>query len=137
MDGGKAARAQKRVVVVDGDCAYLELVDMLFREEHFEVTTTDHAPRAVELISTIRPDVLIMDLTFRDTTTWDLLADLHREAIARALPVILTSTDPALLQRAKEEAGIYGTHLSLVKPLGVEDLLHGVYALIGDDQDLQ
>lgn len=131
---GDAERRQgdrKHVLAVNGDPAFLELIRELLQEERYNVTTTNYVPRTFDLIAALQPALLIVNLVIHQIAGWDLLDRLQREAITQGIPVIVTSTTPQLLERAKADQQRYGGNKYLVKPFDVEDLLKTIQQLIG------
>ena len=64
---------------------------------------------------------------------WDLLERLLAEPAATGIPVLVTSTSPALLEQAREQASRYGRHRSyLTKPMDLDELLVSVRQMAGD-----
>jgi CheY-like chemotaxis protein len=131
---GEAERVQvarKHVFVVNGDPAFLDVVRELLQDESFNVTTTNYVPNTFAMVKVLQPDLLIIDLVVGQVSGWELLDRLHEAAVTRGLPVLVTSTDPSLLERAQAEAERYGSHAVLAKPFEVDQLLDAVQQLVG------
>jgi CheY-like chemotaxis protein len=62
---------------------------------------------------------------------WELLERLNADASTEQIPVLVVSTDPALLVRAEEQANRYGGSRFLNKPFNLEAVLEAVHELIG------
>ena len=62
---------------------------------------------------------------------WDLLDRLQGEAGTRGIPVIVTSTDPKLLDRADADAARSVSQRLVAKPFDIDALLGAVEELIG------
>jgi CheY-like chemotaxis protein len=92
--------ARKHIFVVNGSAEFLDIVRDLLQDEQYNVTTTNFMPRTFEQIHALRPELLIIDLVVGQQAGWDLLERLRNEAITRGIPVIVTSTDKRLLDRA-------------------------------------
>jgi CheY-like chemotaxis protein len=130
--GAPSAQMRRRhVVVVNSDPAFLDAARVLLQGERYNVTTTNLVPATHALIRAAGADALVVDLKLGQPQIWDLLARLRDIAGAASLPVVLTSTDPGLLDAA--EAGRWppgGTFL-LLRPFVPGDLVDVVHALIG------
>ena len=122
---------RKHVFAINGHSDFLELVRELLEEERYNVTTTNFVPRTFDQIASLQPDLLIVDLVIGKQAGWDLLERLHAEAITQGIPVVITSTDPRLLERAQAEAARYGGQSVLAKPFDLDALLSAVADLIG------
>jgi DNA-binding response OmpR family regulator len=122
---------RKHVFVVNGASEFLEIIRDLLEDEHFNVTTTNYVPRTFDQINVLQPDLIILDLVVGKQAGWDLLERQQAEATTHGIPVLLVSTDPQLLDRARSEPERYGVHRSVAKPMDLEDLLDAVHAAIG------
>ncbi len=80
-----------------------------------------------------QPDALIIDVAVGEAAGWDLLERLHAESATTGIPMLVTSTSPALLDQAREQASRYGSHRSfLIKPMDLGELLATVRQMIDD-----
>jgi two-component system OmpR family response regulator len=123
---------RKHIVIVNRDPAFLAVSRLLLQEqEDYTVTTTNVVPRTFEQIATLQPSLLMLDLTIGDQAGWELLKHLEAEAITRQIPVIVTATDPRLLDQAKANQHRYTGDYFLVKPFNIDTLLDAIHALIG------
>lgn len=132
-DGAAEAAQQRRkhVVAVNSEPALLNLVRELLQDERYNVTTSNFVPEIFAMIEALRPDLVLVDLAVGERAGWDLLAGLAEDAGTRGLPVLLTSTDPRLLERAVADPARYGAHRAVLKPYDVDDLVAAVRELIG------
>lgn len=122
---------RKHIFVVNGDPAFLELVRELLQLEEFNVTTTNFVPRTFAQIGALNPDLLVIDLVIGEQDGWELLERVKYEAVTRDIPVIVTSTDPHLLEIAQQNEGRYGHNRYITKPLDIDELLKTVEELVG------
>lgn len=122
---------RKHVFVVNGAPEFLDVVRELLQGERFNVTTTNFVPRSFESIEVAQPDLLIIDLVVNEMAGWDLLVQLRDAVSTSGIPVLLVSTSPKLLDRAKHEHEAFGGDRYLVKPFDIDDLLDLVTELIG------
>jgi CheY-like chemotaxis protein len=121
----------RHIFAVDGAPEFLDVVRALFESERYNVTTTNFVPPTFDQIAVARPDLLIIDLAWSAAAAWELLEHLHRDAATAAIPVILTSTDPKLLNRARSDVARYGDTRVIVKPFDIDDIIQTVLDLIG------
>ena len=127
--------AGKHVFVVNGAPVFLEFLRELFQEEQYNVTTTNYVPRTFEMIEALAPDLIIADLVAFDRAGWELLEALHQAASTRDIPVIVVSTSPSLLERARAEQARFGGSHFLAKGFDIEEMLAAVAALTGHVRD--
>ncbi len=121
----------KHVFVVNGSVMVLEFIRELLQAEHYNVTTTNYVPRTWDQIAALQPNLLMVDLVVGQDVGWELLEHLQQEANTRDIPVIVFSTDQALLEQAIEQKQHYGGQRFLAKPFDIQDLLTMVWELIG------
>jgi len=130
--GDEAAQTgRKHVFIVNGAAEFLNLMRDLFQDEHYNVTTTNFVPRTFDQVSAMRPDLILVDVAAGQHSGWDLLERLHAGAATQGIPVIVVSTNPALMERARAEADRYGGSAFLSKPFDLDELLDVVTSLIG------
>jgi len=111
MDG-----ARPHIMVFDSSQLIRQLMDALLTEEHDRVTVSTFLPTAFAQIAALQPALLIIDLAFHQRVGWELLEQLARDALTRNIPVLVTATDPSLLERAEANQVRYGGQSWIVKP---------------------
>jgi chemosensory pili system protein ChpA (sensor histidine kinase/response regulator) len=128
----RSQEGRKHIFAINGAPEFLNIVRELFQEEAYNVTTTNYVPNSFEQIQALRPDALIVDVVVGQSAGWELLERLHAEAATTGIPVLVLSTSPRLLQRAREQAERYGNHRYLNKPFGLDDILEQIREMIGE-----
>ena len=124
---------RKHVFAVNSSPDFLLIVRELLEDEGYAVTTCDFEPNVFTRIVMRQPDALMIDVAVEESAGWDLLRRLHAEPATIDTPVLVTSTSPALLEQAREEAAEYGTNRSfLTKPMDLDELLRTMREMIGD-----
>jgi DNA-binding response OmpR family regulator len=122
---------RKHIFAVNHDPEFLDLVRMLLQDETYNVTTTNYVPRTWDQIAALQPALLLIDLTPRSQAGWDLLAHLRAEGVTTRIPIVVTSTDPYLLERVQQDHDRYGGDKLVAKPFHIDTLLDAIRALIG------
>ncbi len=128
----RSQEGRKHVFAINGAPEFLDVVRALFQEESYNVTTTNFVPNSFAQIEALQPDALIVDVVVGQSAGWELLERLHEAAATTGIPMLIVSTSPLLLERAREQAERYGTHRYLDKPFEVDDMLREIRELIGD-----
>jgi CheY-like chemotaxis protein len=132
MDDSRRAPRQ-HVFAVNSSPDFLLIVRELLEGEGYAVTTSGFESNVFTRIVMRQPDALMIDVSPGESAGWDLLRRLHTEPATTGIPVVVTSTSPALLNQAREEAAEYGTnHSFLTKPMDLDELLGVVREMIGD-----
>ena len=132
MAEDRSQEGRKHVFVINGEPAFLDVVRALFQEELYNVTTTNFVPNSFAQVVALQPDALIVDVVVGQSAGWELLERLHAEAATAGIPVLVVSTSPRLLDRAREQSERYGSHRYLDKPFALGDLLAAVRGMIGE-----
>ena len=127
----RSQEQRKHVFAINGSPELLNLIRDLFQEEGYNVTTTNYVPTSFEQIETAHPDALIVDIVVGQEAGWELLEHLGADANTAGIPVLVVSTNPRLLTRARDQVARYGTHRYLEKPFDVEALLAHIREMIG------
>jgi CheY-like chemotaxis protein len=131
---GATERSQmerKHIFCINGSSAFLDVVRALFEEEHYNITTTNFVPLTFDQILALKPDLLIVDVVYGVQAGWALLDRLTHDAATHPIPVIVTSTNHSLLERAETLAVPNGARLYLDMPFDIETILTMVHELIG------
>lgn len=131
QEAERAQMARKHIFAVNSSSEFLDFIRELFEDEGYNVTTTNFVPRTFDQVAVLQPDLLIVDLAIGIQAGWDLLEHLQAEAVTRQLPVLVTSTNRPLLERAEAERARYGGQRYVVKPFELNALLAAVAELIG------
>jgi len=87
------------ILIVEDDDATAELLSDLLHAEGYDVETLS-APRTVDDVRRLRPDLILLDLVFPDLKGEDLLRDVRSDHELHELPVVLLSAVPHLADMA-------------------------------------
>lgn len=108
-----------RILVVDDELRYCQILDLMLRHENHEVVTTTDGQQAARLIDEQEIDVIISDLFMSPYGGVDLLR--HRNVVAPEIPfIVLTAfgTIPSAVEMVREGAFDY-----LTKPFQEDTIL--------------
>ena len=112
----------QRVLVIDDDDDLAEVVREVLRDSGYAVATVRHGAAALELMSHISPDLILLDLTMPIMDGWSFLGQYRRNGKTSARIVLLTGNP-----HAPEIARNLGADGYLSKPFVIDDLI-GVVA---------
>jgi PAS domain S-box-containing protein len=118
-----------RVLIVDDDRKILDLLVDLLELERYEVATAPDGARAIELVLSFDPDVVVSDVVMPEVGGLELCRRLKEDPRTAYVPVLLIS---GLI--TSEDAGIAGLHAGaddyLDLPFRNEELLVKVARLV-------
>jgi DNA-binding response OmpR family regulator len=123
------AGAGKSVVVINDSPELLELAEMLLGDEDFDVKVALTGTRALELIRTTLPDIVILDVRLPDVSGWDILQALKLDAKTASIPVLVCSAAVQELRDLERQLAGMGVDV-LIKPFAIDTLIQKVRALV-------
>ena len=124
-------QARRRLVVADGDPAFLKTLREQLTQAGFEVVTVTGGGGALEACVTYRPDALVMRLECGDMSADEVVAMLKRLPHTRQIKPVVYGID---LPEAHLEhvANLAIPQTSMLKDLTVDKLIDRVMAVTGD-----
>src|SRR5215210_2452872 len=87
----KTAPTQPIVLTVNDDQRVLELLNVLLEHEGYKVVSAESALRALALLETVEPDVVISDVVMPEIDGLEFCRRLKQDARTAYLPVMLVS----------------------------------------------
>ena len=117
----------KRILIIEDDPDILEILNIIFKEEGYEVFLSDDG-REVSAINEIKPDLILLDIRLKNSgqNGTSICARLKSDSETKKLPVILVSTEANLSALSKE----CGADAYIHKPFDIAYLSSKVFALI-------
>ncbi len=123
---GAAGQPGRRVLVVDDEESITELVAMALRYEGFSVETADSGYKALSLLDSFRPELVILDVMLPDVDGFNVAERVRRER--RDVPVLfLTARDAT---EDKVRGLTIGGDDYVTKPFSVAELVARVHAVL-------
>lgn len=125
------------VAVIDDDPDSLEVVSVLLEMHGATIKSASNGQAGWELISTVRPDLIISDLSMPGLSGWELVDKLKQGDRALAdIPVIALTAHA--MEQDRRRAISAGFHNFITKPLQPENFVKQVITILAVDQpDLQ
>lgn len=78
-----------KVAIIEDDQAISQMYRIKFEAEGFEVETADNGKLGLELIETMRPDVILLDLMMPEMTGDEMLRELRETDWGKEMKVII------------------------------------------------
>ena len=129
-DGRQEPR--RHVFAVNSSPAILDALRELLEDEGYAVATATYAADPFPRIAASPPDALVMDLAAGEDVGWALLDRLREDPATEAIPALVVSTDPRLLERARAHSPRIVARRYLAKPFALDDVLGAVAELLRD-----
>lgn len=116
----------KRILVINDTQELLELFRLLLKEEGYEVILSGVPLQKVADIEQIHPDLIILDIIFRqEKTGWQMLEMLRMNRTTTGIPVVICTA--ALKDIQEQEGYLNNQGIRVVyKPFDVDVLLDTV-----------
>ena len=104
---------KRKILLVEDDSMIVEMYKLRFEEEGFEVTVTEKGSEAIELASSLKPDIMLLDIILPEVDGFNILQSLKSEEKTKSLPILMLTN---LAQESdKEKAISMGANDYLVK----------------------
>ncbi len=114
-----------KVVVIDDDPQFLDLMQSLLGSEGYQVATCRESRLAYEQAKTVVPDAITLDLRMPSPSGWEVLEQIKRDPELRHTPVLVISAAGAELAETSarlRDLGYENVQI-LVKPFEIDELL--------------
>src|SRR4051794_30514225 len=120
-------KVSTRVLLIDDDTVFLELLEELLREsEGFEVTTCKEWGDAYGAVQREQPDLVLLDIVMeQEERGWRILELLTLDPKTRPIPVIVCSAAIHSLHEHQPLLDRYGV-MALPKPFDLDALLETI-----------
>lgn len=122
------------ILIVEDDYAIRDMLEMFLISKKYAVSVVENGKQALEALSEMTPDVMLLDWMLPDTDGPTLLKDIRNSPIHRKLAVLM------LTARAEETDKIKGLDVGaddyMTKPVSLQELDARIRALIRRTQGL-
>jgi len=113
-----------RVLVVDDESSYRNLLAILLEMEGFVVATAGNGKQAIECLEEGVPDLVLADYYMPFMGGDDLIVAIRERDEWKHLPIILMSSEPASRLPGQDRADLF-----LRKPFRIDELLRAIAML--------
>ncbi|MGN6661476.1 MAG: hybrid sensor histidine kinase/response regulator [Achromobacter mucicolens] len=115
-----------RILTVDDQPSQRHLVRDLLEPLGFEVHEAPHGAACLAGVHTLRPALILMDVSMPDMTGWEVVRRLRDEGVA--VPIVMLSAN--ILGLDPKDPAQRGHNAFIAKPVMVEDLLNHLGRLL-------
>jgi len=124
------ASPEKTVLIIEDEEDAAELFAEMMRVSGFRVLKTSSSMPALTMMTTEKPDVVLLDIMMPEISGLDILRQMRRDPALASIPVIVVSAKsmPADIKNGMEA----GASTYLTKPVGFVDLKEAVERALGN-----
>ena len=98
---------QQKVAIIEDDIAIVQMYRMKFQNEGYDVETAGDGEAGLELIKSVKPDIVLLDLMMPKMTGDKMLEQLRKQAWGKDVRVIiLTNMGESEAPKSVRENGV-------------------------------
>jgi two-component system OmpR family response regulator len=120
--------APARILVVDDERSITDLVAMALRYEGLETAVAHTGRDALELVTSFRPSLLVLDVMLPDLTGFEVLERIGRDLAGYRVPVLFLTARDTLDDKLR--GFTLGGDDYMTKPFSIEELIVRVRAIL-------
>ncbi|OYQ65686.1 hypothetical protein B9G53_06420 [Pseudanabaena sp. SR411] len=110
-----------KIVCIDDSESMLSIISSYLGNEDFQVTLIQDSMKALLKITSIRPDLILLDIGMPNVDGYQLCSLIRKSSILKDIPIVMVTGNKGLIDRAR--ARIAGATDYLTKPFVQADLL--------------
>lgn len=115
----------KRILVADDEPTIRSLVAEILSENGYSVVLAQSGSEALRMISTEKPDAVLLDMMMPDINGWAVLEACRKAPPEVSLPIVVMSTVVA-----PDEAKRLGAQGCLPKPFDIDEMVALLHSLV-------
>ena len=120
---------QIRILSIEDDPEMRGLLQLILERKGHHVIGVKRGELGMELLKSLKPDVLLLDLMLPDIDGWEIYRQMKDDEELSSVPVIVISArDPK--QDAAKGFHVIGDDRYLEKPFEIEKLVKTLYEII-------
>jgi CheY-like chemotaxis protein len=116
-----------RILVIDDDLTALDIVDLLFEDQGFDVVRRPDGITALESIVEAEPDIILIDLMMPQMSGQECVRQIRQKGIEVPIVAFTAIDDPFI----HEEARSAGCNVVVTKPCKSRELVREIQTLLG------
>lgn len=121
--------SQARILSIEDDPEMRGLIQLIFERQGHHVVGVKRGDFGLELLKSLKPDVLLLDLMLPDVDGWELYRQLKADQELSQVPVIIVSARSAE-DDAQNGLRVVGNDRFVEKPFDVKELINIVNGAI-------
>lgn len=120
---------QARILSIEDHPEMRGLIQLIFERQGHHVISVKSGEFGLEMIKSLRPDLLLLDLMLPDIDGWEIYQKMKDDEDLAGVPVIIVSARSAKLD-AKRGRQVIGNDRFVEKPFEVADLISTVNSVL-------
>jgi twitching motility two-component system response regulator PilG len=110
-----------KIVCIDDSESMLSIINSYLGSQDFQVTLIQDSMKALMKITSIRPDLILLDIGMPNVDGYQLCSLIRKSSILKDIPIVMVTGNKGLIDRAR--ARLAGATDYLAKPFVQADLL--------------
>ncbi len=119
----------KRVLVIEDEPNIVEAISFILSRDGWQVESHGDGVGAIEAVTKMQPDLLILDVMLPGRSGYDILQALRADPATRSLPVLMLTAKGQ--KQDREMAERHGANRFMVKPFSNAEVLEAVREMAG------
>jgi DNA-binding response OmpR family regulator len=116
---------QARILSIEDEPGMSSLIQLIFERQGHRVVSVKSGEFGLEMLKSLRPDVLLLDLMLPDIDGWDIYQQMKEDEELAQVPVIIVSARDRE-QDARSGRYVIGDDRFIEKPFEVKNLIKAV-----------
>ena len=116
---------QTRILSIEDEPGMSSLIQLIFERQGHHVISVKSGEFGLEMLKSLQPDVLLLDLMLPDIDGWDIYRQMKEDEELARLPVIIVAARDAK-QDAKHGRSVIGNDRYVEKQFEVKELIKAV-----------
>jgi len=119
----------RKILIVEDDVFIRDIYHVKFSQEGFDVTLAEDGVKAVEILKTLVPDIILLDIIMPYMNGMEVLKKIKADDRLKTIPIIMLTN---ISEKEKVTEGIeYGVNDYLIKShFTPSEVVHKVNALL-------
>lgn len=122
-------RDQARILSIEDDAEMRGLIQLILERKGHHVIGVKRGEAGLELLKSLKPDVLLLDLMLPDIDGWEIYHQMKADEDLKSVPIIIISAKSEKQDAALGHKVLKNDHF-IEKPFEVMDLIDTVYNVL-------
>jgi len=131
----------KVIMVVDDEPEIRESLNKILTREGYEVVLAESGPDCIELLKSISPDLILLDIFMYPWDGWETLERIKTNPETLTIPISMLTVVPLTIEdfedKPAERSKFVYIENYLVKPIDRNELLRAIRDIIGLEEHLR